>query len=406
VTVTAVPDAPIANNDSTNMLEDASVTIKVLGNDLNPDGGVLTLTGVTTADGVAVISGTNVVFTPAANFNGTAVLSYTISNATASATNAYATPDNTPLTVPAPGVLGNDTDVDSAALTAVLVAGVTHGSLALNADGSFVYVPATNFFGSDSFTYRAFDGIVTSAVTTVSINTTSSVALRFVSQQMTPAGFRLQLAGPSLAVYTILTSTNHTVWTPVSTNVALTGSVVFTDTRAIYDSMCFYGASIGTQATSILLQNATTGNKQYLTAGRKGAQSFRYGTAGGPSYTLSKVHFHLSRSATLPNTNLNFSIGTTTNAGALAGSSFSINPASITNTSAGVSFQDFDIVFNTPVGPLAAGTTYYLNLDCEAANLGRVYLESTGVGTAYANGVFYRSGSAQADDLVFELWGQ
>ena len=58
----------------------------------------------------------------------------------------------------APGVLANDTDVDGATLTAVLVTGPAHGTLALNADGSFTYTPAANFNGADSFTYRANDG--------------------------------------------------------------------------------------------------------------------------------------------------------------------------------------------------------------------------------------------------------
>jgi VCBS repeat-containing protein len=56
-------------------------------------------------------------------------------------------------------VLGNDTDVDSDAstLTAVLAAPPSHGSLVLNADGSFTYTPAAGFAGSDSFAYYAKD---------------------------------------------------------------------------------------------------------------------------------------------------------------------------------------------------------------------------------------------------------
>jgi VCBS repeat-containing protein len=73
------------------------------------------------------------------------------------------------LMVPAPGVLGNDTDVDMNALTAVLVTGVSNGMLTLNSDGSFTYTPNSNFNGTDSFTYRANDGSLDSNVATVTI---------------------------------------------------------------------------------------------------------------------------------------------------------------------------------------------------------------------------------------------
>jgi len=43
-------------------------------------------------------------------------------------------------------------------LTAELATDVEHGTLTLNTDGTFAYTPATNFNGTDSFTYRAVDG--------------------------------------------------------------------------------------------------------------------------------------------------------------------------------------------------------------------------------------------------------
>ena len=75
----------------------------------------------------------------------------------------------TPLNVPAPGVLGSDTDVDGDTLTAVLVADVANGTLTLNANGSFDYLPDLNFNGSDSFTYKANDGALNSNIATVTI---------------------------------------------------------------------------------------------------------------------------------------------------------------------------------------------------------------------------------------------
>ncbi|MER7950616.1 FG-GAP-like repeat-containing protein [Streptomyces sp. NPDC096079] len=76
---------------------------------------------------------------------------------------------DTPLTVAAPGVLGNDTDPDGSALTASVVTGPTHGTLTLNPDGSFGYQPGSGYVGSDSFTYKATDGTVDSNIATVTI---------------------------------------------------------------------------------------------------------------------------------------------------------------------------------------------------------------------------------------------
>jgi VCBS repeat-containing protein len=69
------------------------------------------------------------------------------------------------------GVLANDFDVDGETLVAELVVGPANGSLTLNANGTFSYAPNANFFGADSFTYRAIDPSGTpSNVATVSLN--------------------------------------------------------------------------------------------------------------------------------------------------------------------------------------------------------------------------------------------
>jgi hypothetical protein len=86
---------------------------------------------------------------------------------------AYSTQEDTLLTVAAPGVLANDTATGTPAVA--LVTTVAHGTLALNADGSFSYTPAANYYGPDQFTYRAQVGTQYSAPAAVAI-TVSSVA--------------------------------------------------------------------------------------------------------------------------------------------------------------------------------------------------------------------------------------
>jgi VCBS repeat-containing protein len=90
---------------------------------------------------------------------------------------AYGTPEDTTLTVAAPGVLSNDTDPESNPLSAKLDAGPDHGTLTLGDDGSFTYTPDLNYTGPDSFTYHATDDpdpdLTPGDVATVSIDVTA-----------------------------------------------------------------------------------------------------------------------------------------------------------------------------------------------------------------------------------------
>jgi hypothetical protein len=71
------------------------------------------------------------------------------------------------LSVPAPGVLGNDGDVDGDAMSAALVpdTGPERGTLTFRSDGSFDYTPSSFFFGQDSFQYEVTAGGATDRAT-------------------------------------------------------------------------------------------------------------------------------------------------------------------------------------------------------------------------------------------------
>ena len=69
----------------------------------------------------------------------------------------------------ASGVLANDSDADGDALTVSLLSGPAHGTVSLNADGSFTYTPAVNYNGGDSFTYSVSDGNGGTATATVTL---------------------------------------------------------------------------------------------------------------------------------------------------------------------------------------------------------------------------------------------
>jgi len=81
---------------------------------------------------------------------------------------------DTLLSVSAPGVLDNDTDANEEPLLTELLSEPSNGDLTLNADGSFTFMPDSGFSGSDSFTYRAFDGVLYSDPATVTLGVVST----------------------------------------------------------------------------------------------------------------------------------------------------------------------------------------------------------------------------------------
>jgi hypothetical protein len=88
---------------------------------------------------------------------------------------------NHTLTVAAPGVLTNDNDPVGLTMTAVKVTDPSHGSVVLNSDGSFIYIPTTGYSGSDSFTYKVNNGFLDSNVATVSITINVDLSITVTS---------------------------------------------------------------------------------------------------------------------------------------------------------------------------------------------------------------------------------
>lgn len=92
----------------------------------------------------------------------------TITAPTAADDNYDATEDTT-LSVPAPGVLNNDT-LPAGTWEAHLVDGPENGAASLNKNGSFTYTPNANVSGEDSFTYRILNATGGSGYATVTVS--------------------------------------------------------------------------------------------------------------------------------------------------------------------------------------------------------------------------------------------
>ena len=83
---------------------------------------------------------------------------------------SFAVEKNKTIILDPPGVLGDDSDEDSDELTIIKVSNPGYGSLILNSNGSFTYIPAVDYVGDDSFTYQAYDGNLYSNTATVTIH--------------------------------------------------------------------------------------------------------------------------------------------------------------------------------------------------------------------------------------------
>ena len=180
VTVTAVNDAPVAVGDSVTINEDSALTTtNVIANDTDAEGDTLTLTAATTSGtGTVALNADNksVDYTPAANFFGTEVITYTVSDGTLTDTagtliitvssvndapvavndNAFENENTTSNNI---NVIANDTDIEFDELTVTAVTTAGTGTVTVNADNKSVdYTPATNFNGTEIITYTVSDG--------------------------------------------------------------------------------------------------------------------------------------------------------------------------------------------------------------------------------------------------------
>ncbi len=195
ILVSGTNDAPIAGDDSYGLMEGGtlvSMVPGVLGNDSDAEGAPLSVSLVSgpvngslslNSDGSftyvhddSETTSDAFVYMVSDGVGGTATATVSLAvtpvdDPPLAATDTFESTPGQPLSIlPMEGVLGNDVDIDSASLTAVVVDTTSFGTLSLNPDGSFDYVPLAGFVGTDSFTYVVDDGNSLSNPVTVFIN--------------------------------------------------------------------------------------------------------------------------------------------------------------------------------------------------------------------------------------------
>jgi VCBS repeat-containing protein len=222
LTIAAVNDvpttsAPITNQNTTDA---ASYTLNVAGNFADPDGDTLGYSATGLPAGLTIsasgqISGTlardasqggpnaNGVYTvvvTARDPGGAQVSQTFILNVSNPAPTTQGVSVTTAEDTPVNGtLLANDIDGDALAFS--VTQNPAHGTLVLNANGTYTYTPAANYNGVDSFTYqvRDADGALATAVVSLTVtavndapNTSGTIAPQNANDG---AGYSLSTAG-------------------------------------------------------------------------------------------------------------------------------------------------------------------------------------------------------------------
>jgi hypothetical protein len=181
------PGAPWATNDAAATKEDAPVSVDVLANDTDPDDDPLTITNLTQpSDGTATVNpNKTITYTPDPGFYGTDTFTYRAFDGTINSNRAKVSIKVSPINEPPSAnddadstnedtsvlidVLANDGDPDDDPLTVTGLTQPANGTATVNADQTVTYSPATDFNGTDTFTYRAADGLADSNEATVTL---------------------------------------------------------------------------------------------------------------------------------------------------------------------------------------------------------------------------------------------
>lgn len=280
VTVTPVNDPPLAGPDSAATNENTPVTVSVLANDADVDGGALSVSAVTQGtNGAVTTNGITVTYTPAAGFSGSDSFTYNVSDglggtATGLVTVTVAAVNGAPVANPDSGttredvavilaVLANDTDADGDTLTVTAVGspGV------LLPDDTVRYTPGANFTGTVTFGYTVSDGqggtadgqvtvAVGEALERVAILATNSVALRTGSDVLSgdvivnQAGAGPFLNGAELSIASLATTAANWDVEADSVTVGL-GATVASDVA--HNQLTNLGAITGQQRSPLAL---------------------------------------------------------------------------------------------------------------------------------------------------------
>lgn len=296
ISITAVNDAPVANNDTANGTEDTTLVISPVTNDTDIEGGALTLSSFTQGtNGSVTASGSSLIYTPTANACSADTVNYSVTDPLGAASNtgtisitlacvndapvaaadtATGTED-TPLMI---AVLANDTDVENNTLSITsLTQPASGGSVAVVGTG-VVFTPTANACSASpvTFTYQARDtSLALSAVTTVTISAVTCVNDAPVSL---PSSYSVT---GNMVISSGTTLSGGSLTGYLETNNSLTRSLTATDVDSV--GLIFTLATPVVHGTGVL---SSTGLLVYTPAlGYVGSDTFTYTVTDGIATT-------------------------------------------------------------------------------------------------------------------------
>jgi len=207
---------PVALDDTATTDPSTTVVIAVLNNDSDIDGDNLTVSSIVSgpANGTVVINGDGTIsYTPNAGFTtGTDSFDYEVCDDGTPSLCSVATVTVTVPNAQLPPSLGDDAVVidedqtatgnlltndsdpngDNLVINTTPVSDPTNGTVTINPDGSYTYVPNADFFGTDTFTYEVCDDaspmLCSVAAVTVTVNSVNDMPEAMDDNYTTAAG--------------------------------------------------------------------------------------------------------------------------------------------------------------------------------------------------------------------------
>lgn len=341
-TVKVEVGASVPYADAYTTSEDTALTVAapgVLANDRVRDGAVPVVVTAPTHGTLDLADTGAFVYTPSADWHGTDIFTYALSEdgvqtATAQVTlhitsvadapvglaDSYYVSANGSLSVLAPGVLANDTDADGDELHAYLMRGPDCGDMTLAEDGSFTYTPFVGYVGGDSFDYLVMDdsgrlgSLVTATITVVNPSPLPGQTLTNM-QAFVAVPFRVTLSAAAftdafdedLLVWSLTTTNSGTLPTWLAFDTAsrtLSGTPSLSDagTLTLVSKVTDSDGSTASQTFTLTVNASTSGTKtdyevwadEHLSAYSSGSRGFEAdanadGLANGFDYTFGET---------------------------------------------------------------------------------------------------------------------